>query len=101
MEGTNPQVISLRTGAARRGGRCLRAEAEQCRRGFSPECGREAVSCRFPTVDRGVLRRRPYSRLAFEDSRQVQTILGEGGWASIAIRPIDVACVLPERDLVR
>lgn len=40
-------------------------------------------------------------QFAFADSTRVQTILEESGWASIDIRPIDVACVLPERDLLR
>ncbi|USR37566.1 class I SAM-dependent methyltransferase [Ectopseudomonas hydrolytica] len=40
-------------------------------------------------------------QFAFADRHRVQAILEESGWASIDIRPIDVACVLPERDLIR
>lgn len=40
-------------------------------------------------------------QFAFADGRRVQAILEESGWTSIDIRPIDVACVLRERDLVR
>jgi SAM-dependent methyltransferase len=40
-------------------------------------------------------------QFAFADPRRVHRILEEGGWAEIDIRPIDVACTLPEKDLVR
>jgi SAM-dependent methyltransferase len=47
--------------------------------------------------------RRPSApgQFAFADRRRVYTILEESGWAGIDIRPIDVACALPERELVR
>ena len=32
---------------------------------------------------------------------RVRAILEESGWADIEIRPIDVACTLPEKELVR
>jgi SAM-dependent methyltransferase len=40
-------------------------------------------------------------QFAFADQDRVHRILEEGGWAGIEIRPIDVACTLPERELVR
>jgi SAM-dependent methyltransferase len=40
-------------------------------------------------------------QFAFADRRRVCTILEESGWAEIDIRPIDVACALPEKELVR
>lgn len=40
-------------------------------------------------------------QFAFADRRRVSTLLEESGWAGIDIQPIDVACVLPERELVR
>jgi ubiquinone/menaquinone biosynthesis C-methylase UbiE len=40
-------------------------------------------------------------QFAFADQRRVQRILEESGWAEIDIRPIDVACTLPEKELVR
>lgn len=40
-------------------------------------------------------------QFAFADGRRVYTILEESGWAEIDIRPIDVACTLPEKELVR
>jgi len=40
-------------------------------------------------------------QFAFADPRRVHTILEESGWAKIDIRPIDVVCTLPEKDLVR
>ena len=40
-------------------------------------------------------------QFAFADRRKIHTILEESGWAEIDIRPIDVACVFPEKDLVR
>jgi ubiquinone/menaquinone biosynthesis C-methylase UbiE len=38
---------------------------------------------------------------AFADQHRVHPILEESGWAEIDIRPIDVACTLPEKELVR
>ncbi len=40
-------------------------------------------------------------QFAFGDRSRVATILKESGWAEIDIRPIDVDCCLPEKDLVR
>jgi ubiquinone/menaquinone biosynthesis C-methylase UbiE len=40
-------------------------------------------------------------QFAFADQRRVSRILEESGWAGIDIRPIDVACTLPEKELVR
>jgi SAM-dependent methyltransferase len=40
-------------------------------------------------------------QFAFADRRRVHRILEESGWARIEIRPIDVACTLPEQELVR
>jgi SAM-dependent methyltransferase len=47
--------------------------------------------------------RRPNApgQFAFADEQRVHTILEESGWADIEIRPIDVACTLPEQELVR
>lgn len=47
--------------------------------------------------------RRPEApgQFAFADQRRVLRILEESGWAGIDIRPIDVACTLPEKGLVR
>jgi SAM-dependent methyltransferase len=47
--------------------------------------------------------RRPNApgQFAFADQRRVHRILEESGWAGIDIRPIDVACTLPEKELVR
>ena len=39
-------------------------------------------------------------QFAFADQRRVHHILEESGWAEIDIRPIDVACTLPEKELV-
>ena len=39
-------------------------------------------------------------QFAFSDQRRVCNILEESGWAEIDIRPIDVACTLPERGLI-
>jgi SAM-dependent methyltransferase len=46
--------------------------------------------------------RRPNApgQFAFADQRRVHRILEESGWAGIDIRPIDVACTLPETELV-
>jgi SAM-dependent methyltransferase len=40
-------------------------------------------------------------QFAFADPGRVHRILEESGWAGIDIRPIDVACILPEKELVR
>lgn len=40
-------------------------------------------------------------QFAFADQHRVYTILEESGWAEIDIRPIDVACTLPEKELIR
>ncbi|MGO9134162.1 MAG: class I SAM-dependent methyltransferase [Methylovirgula sp.] len=40
-------------------------------------------------------------QFAFADQRRVYRILEESGWTAIDIRPIDVACSLPEKELVR
>ena len=39
-------------------------------------------------------------QFAFEDRRRIYSILEESGWAEIDIRPVDVACNLPENGLV-
>ena len=39
-------------------------------------------------------------QFAFADQRRVYSILDESGWAGIDIQPIDVACTLPENELV-
>jgi ubiquinone/menaquinone biosynthesis C-methylase UbiE len=39
-------------------------------------------------------------QFAFADQRRVHSILEESGWAEIDIRPVDVACTLPEKELV-
>jgi ubiquinone/menaquinone biosynthesis C-methylase UbiE len=40
-------------------------------------------------------------QFAFADSRRVHRILEESGWTHIDIRPLDVPCTLPEKELVR
>jgi ubiquinone/menaquinone biosynthesis C-methylase UbiE len=40
-------------------------------------------------------------QFAFADQSRVHRILEESGWAGIDIQPIDVACTLPEKELVR
>lgn len=40
-------------------------------------------------------------QFAFANAERVSSILKESGWAAIHIRPIDVACALPENELVR
>ncbi|MDI1446035.1 class I SAM-dependent methyltransferase [Polyangium sp. 6x1] len=40
-------------------------------------------------------------QFAFADAGRVSTILEESGWAEIDIQPIDIACTLPEKELVR
>ncbi|GAB3389837.1 class I SAM-dependent methyltransferase [Lysobacter fragariae] len=39
-------------------------------------------------------------QFAFADQRRVHAILEASGWTGIDIQPIDVACVLPEKDLM-
>jgi hypothetical protein len=39
-------------------------------------------------------------QFALANGRRVYTILEESGWAEVDVRPIDVACVLPEKELV-
>ena len=39
-------------------------------------------------------------QFAFADRQRVATILAQGGWSGIDIRPIDVPCELPESDLL-
>jgi SAM-dependent methyltransferase len=38
---------------------------------------------------------------ALADEARLTSILEESGWAEVDVRPIDVPCMLPERDLVR
>lgn len=40
-------------------------------------------------------------QFAFANRHRVHTILEESGWVEIEVRPIDVTCTLPEKDLVR
>jgi SAM-dependent methyltransferase len=40
-------------------------------------------------------------QFAFANPGRVSRILGESGWASIDVQPVDVACVFPERELTR
>jgi SAM-dependent methyltransferase len=40
-------------------------------------------------------------QFALADRTRVQSILERGGWADIDMRPIDVGCSFPEKDLVR
>jgi SAM-dependent methyltransferase len=40
-------------------------------------------------------------QFAFADPQRVRTILEQSAWSHIDIRPIDVACSLPEKDLMR
>lgn len=40
-------------------------------------------------------------QFAFADRARVETILQAGGWTDIDIRPVDVACTLPETALTR
>lgn len=40
-------------------------------------------------------------QFAFADPRRVHRILADSGWVGIDIQPIDVACILPEAELVR
>jgi SAM-dependent methyltransferase len=38
-------------------------------------------------------------RFSFADGRRVRRILDESGWTAIDVRPVDVPCTLPEREL--
>jgi SAM-dependent methyltransferase len=38
-------------------------------------------------------------QFGFADPDRVQAVLTEGGWRGVAVRPLDVACSLPEADL--
>ncbi len=40
-------------------------------------------------------------QFALADERRLQHILRESGWAEIDVRPVDLACTFPEKDLVR
>jgi hypothetical protein len=40
-------------------------------------------------------------QFAFADRCRINAILQESGWAEIDIRPVDVTCTLPEKELVR
>lgn len=40
-------------------------------------------------------------QFAFADPERIERILRDSGWQGIDIRPIDVACTLPEKDLLR
>ena len=39
-------------------------------------------------------------QFAFANSDRVQTILNESGWTAIEVRPVDVECAFPEKELV-
>ena len=39
-------------------------------------------------------------QFAFADDRRVRAILEESGWTEIEIRPLDLACALPEKELI-
>jgi ubiquinone/menaquinone biosynthesis C-methylase UbiE len=39
-------------------------------------------------------------QFAFADERRVRRILEQSGWSEIEIRPIDVACTFPEKELI-
>jgi len=51
----------------------------------------------------GLPPRRPDApgQFAFADSRRVEGILDASGWTGREIRPIEVPCVLPEKELIR
>jgi hypothetical protein len=40
-------------------------------------------------------------QFAFADRHRVNRVLAQSGWAEIDIRPVDVSCNLPEKELVR
>jgi SAM-dependent methyltransferase len=50
----------------------------------------------------GLPQRRPDGpgQFSFADPQRVRGILEEGGWSDIAIEPLDVACTMPEADLL-
>ncbi|MBE1535043.1 class I SAM-dependent methyltransferase [Actinomadura algeriensis] len=39
-------------------------------------------------------------QFAFADADRVRGILGDGGWGDVEVRPADVECVMPEKELV-
>ena len=39
-------------------------------------------------------------QFAFANRQRVEAILAESGWSGVDVRPIDVSCTLPERDLI-
>ncbi|MFF0156704.1 class I SAM-dependent methyltransferase [Streptomyces sp. NPDC005263] len=39
-------------------------------------------------------------QFAFADPDRIQRVLTRGGWTGIDVRPVDVACALPEKELV-
>jgi SAM-dependent methyltransferase len=45
-------------------------------------------------------RRDEPGQFAFADDHRVRGILERSGWSEIDIRPVDVACAFPERDLI-
>jgi SAM-dependent methyltransferase len=40
-------------------------------------------------------------QFGFADPDRVRSILERGGWSNIALRPLDIACAMPEAELVR
>ncbi len=40
-------------------------------------------------------------QFAFEDRNRASRILQDSGWTEIEIRPVDIACTFPERELIR
>ena len=40
-------------------------------------------------------------QFGFANQRRVRSILEESGWNEIDIRPLDVTCTLPEKELIR
>lgn len=40
-------------------------------------------------------------QFALADERRIQHILGESGWVEIDVRPLDLVCTFPEKELVR
>jgi hypothetical protein len=40
-------------------------------------------------------------QFALADERRLQHILRESGWVEIDVRPVDLVCTFPEKDLVR
>lgn len=39
-------------------------------------------------------------QFAFADARRVEGILGRSGWSNVEIRPVDVECAFPEKELI-